>query len=92
MVSFKNFKYSKSLTEFFCPAELIFVGRKPVVFHACCKLSFPDVFAPAKSLALLAAVPLLYLVDTPRKSSLSRIILFVKCTFPKLSMSVLGRV
>ena len=66
MVSFKNFKYSKSLTEFFCPAALILVGRNPVVFHACYKLSLPDMFKLAWSLALEPAAPLLYLEDTPR--------------------------
>ncbi len=41
MVSFKNLRYSKSLTEFFWPAELIVYGRKPVVFQASCRVLLP---------------------------------------------------
>ena len=42
IVSFKNLRYSKSLTEFFWPTELIVVGKNPVVFHACCRDALLD--------------------------------------------------
>ena len=86
IVSFKNFRYSKSLTEFFYPAALIAFGRKPVVFQACYKPTLATEPKPSSRLSLL-----LPRVLVPRIISRSRIICLVRVTLPRLSSWVLGR-
>ena len=74
MLSLRNLRYSKSLTEFFWPEVGMVVGRNPPVFQACARLSFP------LSELLYRAALFFYL--TPRNISLSLCIYFVKWTLP----------
>ena len=96
MESFKNLRYSKSLTEFFWPAGFIDLGRNPVVFHAYMSAWLPDCYCVVKGAMLrklVFAMPYLFpkpfgYAVTPKKSSRSRSIYFVRWIVPSESRSV----